>query len=210
MQELEQLKVQDLNLNIKMTEKNYNPQQKQKKAMKKSNLVENMKKNPEKAVEKKSEETIKENKVEKKEVKKVKKDFAVVNSYSLPISTKKASAICKFIKGKTIEQAREFLEKISKGKMPLPMKGEIPHKKGIMSGGFPKKATEHFLVLLKSLSGNCVANEIDNPVISEAISNLASRPYARFGRWRKKRTHVKITAINKKEKEKKNGRKKSS
>ena len=79
------------------------------------------------------------------------------------------------------------------------MKGEIPHRKGkMMSGRFPQKAVEHFIKLLKSLSANAVVNELDEPVIVEAVPNIAQRPYGRFGRTRKKRTHVKIKCMEKK------------
>ncbi len=81
------------------------------------------------------------------------------------------------------------------GKKAVPMKGEIPHRKGkIMSGRFPKKSAEHFIKLLKSLNANANLNELNNPVISEAVSNIAQRPYGKHGRVRKKRTHVKLVA----------------
>ncbi len=190
-----------------MTEKNYNPQQKEKKAMKKAKIAEKTKKTQEK-VEKKPEEKKKPEKTNAEakvsEKPKKKKIEAVVNSYSIPISTKKAAAICRFIKGKTIVDARNYLEQVAVGKKVIPMKGEIPHQKGkVMSGGFPKNASLQFINLLKSLAGNSNVNEIDNPVIVEAIANIASRPYGRFGRWRRKRTHVKIVAKEKMEKKKK-------
>ena len=73
------------------------------------------------------------------------------------------------------------------------MKGEIAHRKGkIMSGGYPLKASEHFVMLLKSLQANANANGLDEPVIVEAMANMASRPYGKFGRVKKKRSHVVI------------------
>jgi len=144
---------------------------------------------------------------EKKQVPKVKKSEAIVNGVNIPISTKDATAICRFIKNKKIAKAVEDLEQVVLGKKAVPMKGEIPHRKGrIMSGRFPKKSSKHFIILLKSLAAN--ANELDDPVIVEAIANLASRPYGRFGRTKKKRTHVKIKAKDKFKKEKKSEEKK--
>ncbi len=134
---------------------------------------------------------------------KVKKTEAIVNSLNLPISTKYSKAICKFIKGKKIENAIDDLEKVIVQKKPVPMKGEIPHRKGIMSGRYPKKAAQHFITLLKSLSANANLHEIENPIIKEAIANIGSRPYGKFGRVRRKRTHIKITAIKKIKKSKK-------
>ncbi|MBU0466256.1 MAG: hypothetical protein KKF39_01110 [Nanoarchaeota archaeon] len=134
---------------------------------------------------------------------KVKRDFAVVNAKSLPISTKHSIAICRFIKGKKIEKAINDLEPVLILKKAVPMKGEIPHRKGkMMSGRFPKKAVEHFIKLLKSLEANASVNELDEPVIVEAIANLAQRPDGRFGKTKKKRTHVRIKCVEKKEKKK--------
>ena len=130
----------------------------------------------------------------------VKKTEAIVNVVNLPISTKHSIAVCRFIKNKKIENAISELEQVFSFKKAVPMKGEIPHRKGkgMMSGRYPKKATEHFIKLLKALSANANTNGLDNPVIVEAVANIASRPFGKFGRVRKKRTHVKIRCIEKK------------
>lgn len=155
--------------------------------------------------EEKQEKVVETKKEEKKEPQKlkIKKTEAVVNALSLPLSTKQSVAICKFIKGKKIERAIADLEQVSVAKKVIPMKGEIPHRKGkgIMSGRYPKKASEQFIKLLKNLSANASVNELNNPIISNAIANNASRPHGKFGRVRKKRTHVKIIAKEKKLKE---------
>lgn len=161
--------------------------------------------------------------VKKKEVSKPKKSEASVRGVGLPISTKKATGICKFIKGKTIENAISDLEQVLQKKKYVPIRGEIPHKKGpgkvaSGSGSYPKKASENFIKLLKNLQTNANINGLDQPIITEAIANIASRPLGRFGRIKRKRTHVKIVVKEKKlisisktkNKEKKNGRKKSS
>lgn len=131
---------------------------------------------------------------------KIKKSEVIVNGRNLPISTKYSSAICRFIKKKKIGDAIADLEQVLVNKKAVPMKGEIPHRKGkgIMSGRYPKKASKYFVKLLKSLQANANANELDNPLIVEAVANIGSRPYGRFGRIRRKRTHVKIKAKEKK------------
>jgi len=214
-----------------MTEKNYNPKQKERKSMKKQEKVSKKKtaieipkkekkpikeeqkekpeteiketkpktesKKPEPKTEVK-EETKQEPKTEdktKKEPEKPlpKKNEAVARGKNFDLSTKKSAAICKFIKGKNIEKAIEDLESVLKHKKAVPIKGEIPHKKGrIMSGVYPKKAAENFIKLLKNLSANANVNNLENPVIVEAVANIGSRPYGRFGKFRRKRTHVLI------------------
>ena len=138
-----------------------------------------------------------------KPVKKTKKQEVEVNARSVRISTKYSVAICKFLRGKRIEDAIKDLEDVMQFKKAVPMKGEIPHRRGkIMSGRFPKRAAKEFIVLLKSLSGNANNHEMNDPVIFEAMSNKASRPYGRFGRWQRKRTHITIKAREKKIKSK--------
>ena len=179
-----------------MTEKNYNPNQKENKAMKKQEKVAQKPTEVVKAPVKESKEKKEEPK--KVEVKKVKKDFAFVYGRSLPISTKKSAAICNFIRGKEIKKAIADLERVTQKKLAVPMKGEYAHQKGnVMSGGYPKKAGEYFIKMLKSLQANAVVNEVENPVIVEAVANMASRPFGQFGRVRKKRTHVQIKAGSK-------------
>jgi len=107
-------------------------------------------------------------------------------------------AICKFIVGKPIEKAIKDLEKVSHLKKAVPMKGEIAHRKGqIMSGRFPVRASKEFIILLKSLAGNANQNNIDEPIISEAIANKGTTVYGRMGRTQKKKTHLKIICMEK-------------
>jgi len=137
----------------------------------------------------------------KKHVEKPKKDFAEVNAFGIPISTKTAMYISKFIKGKTIPSAIMDLELVIAKRKAVPYKGEIPHRKGkIMSGRFPKKASLEFIKLLKSLSSNATYVGINVPIISEAIPNLAPRPFGKFGAVKRKRTHVRLKAVEAKEK----------
>ena len=158
-------------------------------------------------VQDKKTETKETTKKEEKKVvaKKVKKEVVVVNSHSVPVSTKYAISICKFLKGKTIDKAIKDLEEVQGLRKAVPMKGEIPHRKGkIMSGRFPVRASGYFVKLLKTLKGNADNHDVEDPYICEAIANKASRPMARFGRWERKRTHITIKAKSRIKKEKKN------
>ncbi len=149
-------------------------------------------------------------KAEQKEIKKteekkpvakpvVKKTNAVAHSYNAHLSTKTSAAVCRFIRGKHIDVAIKELEDVVAKKRALPMRGEIAHQKGkgMMSGRFPKEASKHFIYLLKSLNVSATANGLENPIISEAIANIGARPFGRFGRFRRKRTHIKLVAQDK-------------
>jgi len=203
-----------------MTEKNYNPEQKNVKVSKKAANMnrdiiktgkEKIAESPKSEIKKENNEEIKSEEI-KTEVKKietkkekVKKDKAIVQGLNVPISSKQSFAISRFIKHKEIGKAIKELEEILLHKRALPMKGEIPHRrgKGMMSGRYPKNAVTAYIKLLKSLNANANVNEISVPIISEAYGNFASRPYGKFGRVRKKRTNLMIVAIEKKMKEKK-------
>lgn len=128
-------------------------------------------------------------------VKKVKKDFVEINATNVPISTKYSFAICKFIKNKKIDKALELLELVEQKKIAVPMKGEIPHRKGkIMSGRFPIRAIGDFKKLLLGLKGNATNHELEDPVIVEAIANFGPKVYGHFGKWTRKRTHIRLVA----------------
>jgi len=194
-----------------MTEKSYAPTKNEKKTkvdgtMKKQKIETPVQK-IEKEIEEKSVETS-ENKEDKKletkksevkkPTKKVKKDEVSINVKGVPISTKYSMSICRFIKHKSIEKAIADLEEVIQLRKAVPMKGEIPHKKGkIMAGRFPERASKHFIVLLKSLLGNANNHDVDEPIIIEAIPNMGSRPYGKHG-IKRKRTHIIIRARSKK------------
>ena len=193
-----------------MTEKNYNPEQKMKKVSNVQEKVAKVKVEPTKVVEKKVEDKKKEE-IKKETKKKVvaqkkapKKTEVVVNAKSVPVSTKYSVYICKFIKNKPIQKAITDLEFVLQEKKAVPMKGEIPHKKGkgMMSGRYPKRAVKHFITILKGLQGNANNHELNEPIVSGAIANKAQRPLGRFGKWQRKRTHITLKAKEKKIKKK--------
>ena len=162
----------------------------------------------------KTSEKVEEKKEQSKETPKVvkkPKTEAFVNSFNAHLSYKTSGAVCRFIVGKDIDTAIEDLELVARGKKVVPMRGEIPHKhgKGIMAGRYPKYAAEHFITLLKTLSGNANVNNIEEPVIAEAFANIGERPYGRFGAVRRKRTHIKII-VKSKAKKKENKEKKEN
>jgi ribosomal protein L22 len=158
-----------------------------------------------KEIDAKVEEGKAEEKKEKKEEKKItKKEFAIMVGKDLGISKKHSMAICDMIRGKNPEKMIQELELIAKMKKPIIMRGEIPHRKGnIMSGRYPINASRVFIKLLKTLVANSQVNGIDNPVISKAVPNDASRPFKRGGSMRFKRTNVYLETRERKFKERK-------
>jgi ribosomal protein L22 len=123
--------------------------------------------------------------------------IAIVNGRDLSLSLKHALALAGFIRGKDIDKAINELEQVSKLKKAIPMRGEIPHRKGkMMSGRYPVNGSLIFIRLLKSLKSNAMAKDIELEKYKlHAVPNLAPRPYKRFGQGRFKRCHVTIKLI---------------
>jgi large subunit ribosomal protein L22 len=135
----------------------------------------------------------------KVETKKVEaKDVAIVNGFSQRVSTKYSFEVCKFVKNKELDKAIADLELVVKKKKAVPMHAlEVAHKKGPMAGGkYPVNVAKVFIDLIKQLKANAVVNQVENPVITLAMANQASRPYRRAGE-RAKRTHIRLEAQDK-------------
>jgi len=148
------------------------------------------------------EEVKTEEKVEEKKTEKVKKDKAIVNAKNINMSLKHAIAICKMIKKKNIAESISLLEQVTMIKKAVPMRGELPHRKGMMSGRYPQKAAKTIIKLLKSLTSNCIANglDLDKTIIAEAIPNTAGKA---TNSKKGKKIHLTLKAIEKSEGDKK-------
>ena len=136
-------------------------------------------------------------KVEKKSAR-IKKETAHIRLTGLPISTKQSIEICRYIKGRTVEDSIKLMEGVEKQKIAVPMRGEIPHRKGkIMSGRYPVNTAGVFIKALKSLAGNANVNGIDEPVITIASATHSARPLKKGGRAKFKRTFLHIIVRDK-------------
>lgn len=126
----------------------------------------------------------------------LKKNEALARGRSIPVSKRQCMYISNFIKNKKIDDAILDLEKVIKFKKVVPFKGEIPHRKGMMSGRYPIKASKIFIKILKGLKGNALVKGLDleKARIILASANWASRPRRREGTTAK-RTHVLIKAM---------------
>jgi large subunit ribosomal protein L22 len=151
-------------------------------------------KHEEKKMETKVEEKKEEHKTEIKKPVITKKEEAVARGVSVHMSKRHGMYICSFIKGKKIDQAMKELDEVIALKRAIPFKGEIPHRKGMMSGRYPINASKIFIQLLKALKGNSVVNglDLDKTKIYFAHSTFASRPSRRLGKA--KRAHITLKA----------------
>ncbi len=131
-------------------------------------------------------------KPEAKKPEQKKRDYACLNGLNLSISTKEGLHICDMIRYKKIDDAIKMVEEVTKMKRAVPMHNrEVGHKKGMMGGRYPVNASKAFILLLKQLKANAIYNgmEVEESIISECKTNMASAPYKRGGA-RAKRAHV--------------------
>ncbi len=126
----------------------------------------------------------------------------------LPISTKHCVEICKYLKGKKLQKAKQVLSNVMAMKQAIPYTRstlDLGHKKGIGPGRYPVKASEAILTLLNSVDANAQLKGLNsNDLIIEHIAaQQASRPwhYGRKGRAKMKRSHVEVVVIEKKAEE---------
>jgi hypothetical protein len=121
---------------------------------------------------------------------------AIVNGRDIPVSQKQAMAVCNFIRGKNIDLALNLLEKASLKKIAIPMRGEIAHKRNMMSGRYPVTTVNEVIKLLKSLKANAMVKEMEIEKYRLACkTDLATKPYKRFGNGKFKRTHIILKLI---------------
>jgi large subunit ribosomal protein L22 len=121
---------------------------------------------------------------------------AIARGTSVPISTKHAIAICRFLKGRKINESIELLEKVIRQEEAIPFRAEVPHKKGIPAR-YPVNASQFFIKLLKSLAANASQKNMNLEIVRiHGNANLASRGHkpGRIGRRKFKRTHVLLVA----------------
>jgi large subunit ribosomal protein L22 len=132
----------------------------------------------------------------KKEPVKKEVQTAKASAMSLHISTKQSIEICSFIRYKTVESSKLYLERVAKMEVAIPFKRfnrDMGHKKNMAAGRYPLKAVKEFLKLLRSVEANAQVLGLDasNLKIVTAIANKASAPVT-GGRHRRgtKRTHL--------------------
>jgi len=123
----------------------------------------------------------------------------------LPIAWKKSVELARAIRGKTVEQAREYLERVIALKQPVPMKRYkrwVAHKRGVGPARYPVKAAKAFLKVLESAVANAEFTGKENPdemVIRVVNAHRGSitkgyrpRAYGRSSPWNQDTVNLEI------------------
>ena len=84
----------------------------------------------------------------------------------LPLAWKKSVELARQLRGKTVDQAREYLEAVIALKQPVPMKKYnrwVAHKSGTGPARYPVKAAKGFLKILESAVANAEFTGKEDP-----------------------------------------------
>jgi len=139
------------------------------------------------------------------------KSMVRVSGKHLPISLKTTSEVMKFIKGRKVNQAIALLEQVRDAKIAVPFlkyKRDVPHRKGKMSiGRYPKKVSEHTIMLLNLIKANAKDKGLDEETLSIIHAAAQQGPnlwhYGRQRRRLRKVCSIELVAQKTKEKTKK-------
>lgn len=134
----------------------------------------------------------------------------------LSISTKHSIEICRWIRGKKVQKAKDMLNMAMEKKVAVPFKrfkGDIGHKPGMMAGRYPVKACKEILTIIESAEANAQAKGLSTEdCILHILCHKAAkvRRYGRnIGRFAK-RTTIEAVLEEKKKAEKKTPAKKEA
>ena len=84
----------------------------------------------------------------------------------LPIAWKKSVELARALRGKTVDRAREYLERVIALKQPVKMRTYnrwVAHKSGMGPARYPVKAAKAFLKILESAVANAEFTGKDDP-----------------------------------------------
>ncbi len=126
---------------------------------------------------------------------------------SIPVSTKKAVEVCRFIRNRSLADSKNMLNGLVNKTIAVPLKRYMRsagHKKGIGPGKYHVKTAEHILHLLNNLEKNAVGQGMDEKTlyISRIVPNKGTTTI-RYGRHRSRRaksTNIEVVASEKVEK----------
>lgn len=124
----------------------------------------------------------------------------------LSISKKQAVEVCKWIRGKPVEKAKEMLREVIAMKRPVPytrFNGDTGHRKGSLAAGrYPISACTQILYTINSATANAHAKGLANTdlFLKQVCAQSGTHTY-RPGRHRgrkAKRTHIEVVVEEKK------------
>lgn len=122
----------------------------------------------------------------------------------LPISPKKAMELCREIRGKRVEDAKTYLERVIAMKQPVPMhryKTMVAHKHGTGPARFPVKVAKYVMKILESAEENAGYKGLDVESMRLKVicahrgtiqKGIMQRAHGRSGAWNQDTVNLEI------------------
>lgn len=143
--------------------------------------------------------------------KELKENMARALLKDLGISTKISIEIANLLRGKNLDTAKNFLEKVMKKERAIPFKrftNGVGHRAGanIGAGRYPEKASKEFINLFKAVEANAQAKGLSsNLKIIHLVAHKGTNQFrgGRQSRRQFKRTHIEVVVEEQEEVKKK-------
>ncbi|MDD9953982.1 MAG: 50S ribosomal protein L22 [Candidatus Woesearchaeota archaeon] len=124
---------------------------------------------------------------------------AVARAFDVSVSTKASIEVCKFLRGKMVDDAIDILEHVVVKSQAVPFTrftNGVGHKTGMAAGRYPVKVAQELLALLDNVKINAVNQGLSGSLkITGLTANKASTPMRNRSKYRGefKRTHLELT-----------------
>jgi len=122
----------------------------------------------------------------------------------LQISPKKAVELCRAIRGKSVEDAKAYLERVIALKQPVPMhryKSMVAHKHGVGPARYPVKVARHMLKVIQNAEENAGYKGLDVDTMRIRIlvahkgpttKGQMPRAHGRSSPWNQESVHLEV------------------
>ncbi len=129
----------------------------------------------------------------------------------LPISPKKTYEVLNAIRGRSLEDAKEYLERVVDLRQAVPFRRynqETAHKTGTGPGRFPQKVARHVLAVLTNAEANAEYEGLDADALVVRVAASARgrilkanmpRAHGRATAWNEQTTNVEIVLAERSE-----------
>ncbi|MHA1681034.1 MAG: 50S ribosomal protein L22 [Promethearchaeota archaeon] len=134
---------------------------------------------------------------------------AIASKRDAPVSNKKTREVCHAIKGKMLQKAKDYLERVLEFKEPVPFKRHKGHQahrkgKGYGPGRYPVKSVKVVLGLLAEVENNAEYKGLDVDkcrIVHAAVNKgriykkFIQRAFGRSSPYYNTRSHIEIAIV---------------
>jgi large subunit ribosomal protein L22 len=120
------------------------------------------------------------------------------------ISPKHAVELCRFVRGRKVNVALQYLDEVIALRRPVPFKRfnkQVTHKRGIGPGRFPVKAARVVKKAIEEAQHNAEYKGLDSDSMriqtisshrGQAYNFFRPRAFGKSGQWKRERVHIEV------------------